>query len=93
MTPAAKKVAVVGFGNIGTGVVDAIYNRGVAGVELARVVDIDIETPRSVKVPREMLSRDWREAVDDPEIDIVIELIGGTEPAGTVVTEARHPDP
>ncbi len=88
MTPAAKKVAVVGFGNIGSGVVDALYNRGVAGVELARVVDIDIETPRPVKVPREMLSLDWREAVEDPEIDIVIERIGGTEPAGTVVTEA-----
>ncbi len=66
MTPAAKKVAVVGFGNIGSGVVDALYNRGVAGVELARVVDIDIETPRPVKVPREMLSLDWREAIEDP---------------------------
>ncbi len=88
MTPTAKKVAVVGFGNIGAGVVDALYNRGVAGIELARVVDIDIETPRPVKVPREMLSTDWREAVDDPEIDIVIELIGGIEPAETIVTEA-----
>ena len=88
MTPAAKKVAVIGFGNIGAGVVDALYNRGVAGVELVRVVDIDIETPRPVEVPREMLSTDWHEAVDDPEIDIIVELIGGLEPAESVVTEA-----
>lgn len=88
MTPVVKKVAVIGFGNIGAGVVDALYNRGVAGIELTRVVDIDIETPRPVTVPREMLSTDWHEAVDDPEIDIIIELIGGLEPAGTIIVEA-----
>ncbi len=88
MAPDTKKVAVVGFGNIGAGVVDVLYNQGVTGVELARVVDIDIETPRPVTVPGEMLSKDWHEAVDDPEIDIIIELIGGVEPACSVLTEA-----
>ncbi|MEE8413558.1 MAG: homoserine dehydrogenase [Dehalococcoidales bacterium] len=83
-----KKVAVIGFGTIGYGVVDLLYHRGIAGLELARVVDIDIETERPVKVPREYLSTDWREVVNDPEIDFVVELIGGIEPAKSILSEA-----
>jgi len=85
---ASKKVAVVGFGNIGTGVVEALHTKGVAGLELTRVVDIDLERPRPVTLPAGYLSGDWREAVNDPDVDIIIELIGGIEPAGTIVLEA-----
>jgi len=85
-----KKVAVIGFGTIGYGVVDLLYHRGVAGLELARVVDIDIETERPVKIPAEYLSKDWKEAVNDPEIDFIVELIGGIEPAKSIISEALN---
>jgi homoserine dehydrogenase len=84
----AKKVAVIGFGNIGAGVVRALYEKGVNGVELVRVVDIDLKKKRPVKVPKEYLSTDWQSAVNDPDIDIVVETIGGIEPAKTILLQA-----
>jgi len=83
-----KKVAVVGFGNIGTGVVELLYKRGVAGLELSRVCDIDLERKRPITLPSSYLTTDWRQIVSDPEIDIVVELIGGIEPAKSVLVEA-----
>ena len=84
----AKKVAVVGFGNIGSGVVEILYHKGVAGLELAKVVDKDFERKRPVVLPAEYLITDWRQAVSDPKIDIVVELIGGIEPAKSVLLQA-----
>src|SRR4030042_4061627 len=83
-----KKVAVIGFGNIGSGVVKALYEKGVTGLELVKVVDIDLEKKRPVKIPRKMLSAHWQTVVNDPKIDIIIELIGGIEPANTILTRA-----
>lgn len=85
-----KKVAVVGFGNIGTGVVDILYQKGVAGLELAKVADIDLERKRPVALPASYLTTDWRQVISDPEIDIVVELIGGIEPARSVLLEALN---
>ncbi|MBN1643410.1 MAG: homoserine dehydrogenase [Dehalococcoidales bacterium] len=84
----SKKVAVIGFGNIGVGVVRALYENRVPGLELTRVVDIDLKKRRPVKIPKEYLSTDWRTAVNDPKIDIVVELVGGIEPAKTILMQA-----
>ena len=83
-----KKVAVIGWGNIGTGVVELLYKKGIAGLELTRVVDIDLETKRNVELPASYLSTDWKDAINDPGIDIIVELIGGIEPAKTIQMEA-----
>jgi homoserine dehydrogenase len=83
-----KKIAVVGWGNIGTGVVELLYKKKIPGLEMVKVCDIDLETDRGLKLPPDMLTKDWHEVVDDPEIDIVVELIGGIEPAKTVQIEA-----
>jgi homoserine dehydrogenase len=83
-----KKVAVIGFGNIGVGVVRALYEKGVNGLELVKVVDIDLKKRRSVKIPKTMLTDDWKSVVNDPEIDIIVELIGGIEPAKTIQIQA-----
>ena len=84
----AKKIAVIGFGNIGTGVVELLYQKGVAGLELYRVVDKDLERKRPVSLPPDYLSADWQPVVNDPEIDIVVELIGGIEPAKSILLAA-----
>jgi len=85
-----KKIAVVGFGNIGSGVVKALYEKGVAGLELVKVIDIDLEKKRPVRLPQKMLSPHWQTVVNDPKIDIIVELIGGTEPAKTILTRAME---
>jgi len=81
----SKKVAVIGFGTIGTGVVDLLYHRGVPGLELVTVVDKDLQRKRAVSVPQGMLVPDLKEATDNPAVDIVVELMGGIEPAKTVL--------
>ncbi|MFC1916948.1 homoserine dehydrogenase [Chloroflexota bacterium] len=83
-----KKVAVIGFGNIGSGVVEMLYQKGVAGLQLVKVVDKDLEGRRSVVIPEKYLTRDWRQVISDPEIDIVVELIGGIEPAKSILLQA-----
>jgi homoserine dehydrogenase len=83
-----KKVAVIGFGNIGVGVVRALYEKGVNGLELVKVVDIDLKKRRPVKIPKGMLIDDWKVVVNDPEIDIIVETIGGIEPAKSIQIQA-----
>ena len=70
------------------GVVRALYEKGVNGLELVKVVDIDLKKRRPVKIPKTMLTDDWKSVVNDPEIDIIVELIGGIEPAKTIQMQA-----
>jgi len=85
-----KKVAVIGFGNIGSGVVQAILEKGIPSVELAKVIDVDLDRKRAVKVPKRLMSPHWQTAVNDPKIDVIIELIGGIEPARTILSRAME---
>ena len=84
----SRKIAVIGFGNIGSGVVEALYNKKFTGLELVKVADIDLERTRPFTLPTEYLSNDWQAVVADREIDIIVELIGGIEPAGSIHLQA-----
>lgn len=86
------KVAVVGFGTIGSGAVKLLLEqperlaRAVGRkVELVQIVDPDLTRPRGVDVPKGMLTDDLRRVLDNREITAVIKLIGGLEPARTVM--------
>ncbi len=88
-------VGLVGFGVIGVGMVALLqqYSRLLeqrSGVEilLRRVVDIDITQTRAVEVDRSLLSTNYLDIINDPEIDIVIELVGGTTIAHEIVSAA-----
>lgn len=92
-----KKVAVglIGFGTIGTGVIrllrengEIISERVGAEIHLKRIADIDIEKDRGIEVDRTLLTKDAGDILDDPEIDIVVELMGGYEPARTFILDA-----
>lgn len=89
------RVGLIGFGTIGTGVIkllqqnqELLVERLGARLELARVVDLDITSDRGVTVPPGILSTRIDDLLADPSIDIVIELIGGYEPARTFVLRA-----
>ncbi len=88
------KVAIVGLGTIGSGVARLLLQRSEriarhAGkrLELARVVDTDITRPRDVVLPEGLLTDDLASVVDDPEIVAVVQLIGGLEPARSIMLE------
>jgi homoserine dehydrogenase len=91
----AIQVGLIGFGTVGTGVVtilqknaDLIRKRVGVPVALSRIVDLDITTNRGVSVPHGMLTTDVRDILDDPSMDIVVELIGGHEPAKRFILQA-----
>jgi homoserine dehydrogenase len=89
------KVGLLGFGTIGTGVVkvfqqnhDLLVSRLGAGIELVRIADLDTQSDRGVQLPPGLLTDDAQGLLNDPQIHIVIELIGGYEPARTFVLQA-----
>src|ERR1035437_4246373 len=82
------RVGLIGFGTIGTGVVKLlqrnqahIRSRLGARLTLGRIADIDLTTDRGVKVDRKLLTNSAESLIDDPKIDIVVELMGGYETA------------
>ena len=86
------KVALLGFGTVGTGVVKILESNNAllaqrlgATLELAKVVDLDTQTDRGIALSDGVLTDDIEEVFNDSEIEIVIELIGGYEPARTFV--------
>lgn len=88
------KIGLLGLGVVGSAVAKAIIDgRGMAersGVklELSRVAVRDLSKQRAVDLPASMLTTDPSEVVGDPEIEIVIELIGGENPAFELITAA-----
>jgi homoserine dehydrogenase len=86
------KVAIIGFGTIGSGVArlllehrDRIARQAGKNVELVHVVDSDLKRPRNFALPPGMLTTDLDQVTGDPEIVAAVELVGGLEPARTIV--------
>jgi len=86
---------LLGFGTIGAGVVKLIARNGALIEEklgsrlvLKRIADLDITTDRGVPVDAGILTKNADEVLSDPDISVVIELIGGYEPARSFVLKA-----
>jgi len=89
------KVGLIGFGTVGSGVVKIlqknsklIEKRMGAKIVLKRIADIDVKTDRGVKLRPGILTTKADDVIKDPEINIVMELIGGIEPAKTFILKA-----
>jgi len=88
-------VGLLGFGTIGAGVVKLLARNSLlieeklgAGLTLKKIADLDITTDRGVPVSPGVLTSNADEVLSDPEISVVIELIGGYEPARSFVLRA-----
>ena len=75
------KIALLGYGTVGRGV-DQIIRDRVGSVEVARI----LELPDRLSDPR--MTSDYNEIVSDPDIDLVVECMGGVEPAHTFIMRA-----
>ena len=86
------KIGLIGLGTVGCGVYKTIQN--IDNVEIVKIAVKNINKPRSVEVPREMLIDNPYDVVNDPSIDVVVELIGGVEPAydyiSTAIKNGKH---
>jgi homoserine dehydrogenase len=85
-------VALIGLGTIGTGVAkillehsDVLVSAAGRQVVLAKICDKDITTNRGITLPSEIMTTDIDSVANDKSISVVIELIGGLEPARTFV--------
>lgn len=84
-------IGLIGFGTVGSGVYSLLNeNREITGlrtgvdIEIKYICDIDTEKVKRNTSGVTVTDR-WQDITDDPEIDIVVELIGGIEPAGSII--------
>ncbi len=89
------QIGLIGLGTVGCGLFkvlednrEMLQQRLGVPLRLKRVVDIDLERPRPVSLPQEILSTQVEDVLADEEIGIVVELIGGMEPAKTFLLES-----
>lgn len=95
MTPGRVRIGLLGCGNVGAALVELIDSRRDAiaartGMHLAitRVAVRSLAKERPVELPSGVLTLDAAGVVVDPEIDLVVEVIGGVEPARELVLAA-----
>src|SRR5207249_817169 len=88
-------LGIIGGGTVGGGVFQAIQRNGALissrlGVRLhiARVAVRDVRKPRTIKIPSSLLTTDWAGMVNDPRVNLVVELMGGTTTARQVTLGA-----
>jgi homoserine dehydrogenase len=88
-------VGLIGLGTVGTGVWkllhdnhDLIEGRTGISIKIRKVCIRDARKKRPVEVPADLLTAKPDDILSDPEIAIVVELIGGLEPAGSIVLRA-----
>jgi homoserine dehydrogenase len=90
-------VGLIGFGTVGAGVADGLRrNRKVMAqrlgvdVVLRKIADVDVTTDRGVQLEPGLLTTDAPALINDPGVQIVVELIGGTGVAKTFVLAALN---
>ena len=88
-------VGLIGFGTVGTGVArvlidnaEVIRRRVGVPIKLVRIADLDITRDRGVAIPSGVLTTDIQQVLEDPRVDIVIELMGGYDLAKRVILDA-----
>jgi homoserine dehydrogenase len=87
------RVGLLGLGTVGSGtakiLLDPAHRHPLVGqIELARVGVRSLDKPRSVAIPPECLTTDLESIVADPTIDVVVEVLGGLEPARSLILKA-----
>ncbi|MGD9157879.1 MAG: homoserine dehydrogenase [Desulfobacteraceae bacterium] len=90
-------VGIIGFGTVGAGTAEILLNnREIIGkrvgldIVLKRVADLDLESDRGITLPEGVLTNDAAGLLNDPEIDIVVELVGGLTIAKQFISTALN---
>ncbi len=88
-------VALVGCGTVGgavaqilTGEADILSGRLGGPVELRHIVDVDFANARRLGLDENLFHSDFNQVLDDPDVGVVVELIGGTDHAAKIIEQA-----
>lgn len=87
------KLGILGLGTVGTGTVQLLQDSAgrhplLQEIEIYRVGVRSLDKPRAVELSTEVLSTDLESIVNDPAVDIVVEVMGGLEPARSLILKA-----
>jgi homoserine dehydrogenase len=89
------RVGVLGCGNVGGALVELLGTQSAAieartglRLEVARIAVRDLSKPRPAGIDTGLLTTDAQAVVNDPDIDLVVELIGGTDPSRDLILSA-----
>jgi homoserine dehydrogenase len=88
-------VGIIGFGTVGAGTVEILFqNRNIissrVGTEIVikKIADLDIRSDRGLSIDPALLTTDAMEVINDPDIHIVVELIGGIDTPKNLILKA-----
>ena len=88
-------IGIIGFGTVGSGVAKVISGRASllrerlgVNIVLKWVCDKDLKNRRAVRLPKGVFTTDVNKVINDPDVDIVVELIGGIHPAKEIIFAA-----
>ena len=89
----AFKIGLLGLGTVGAGTAEILLSPEgrhplVQDLQIYRVGVRDLSKPRSVNLPPDILTTDIESIATDPEVDIVVEVMGGLEPARSLILKA-----
>nr|WP_199332586.1 homoserine dehydrogenase [Anabaena catenula] len=87
------KLGILGLGTVGTGTVQLLQDTAgrhplLKEIEIYRVGVRSLDQPRQVELPTGVITTDLEAIVNNPEIDIIVEVMGGLEPARTLILTA-----
>lgn len=91
------QIGIIGFGTVGAGTYEVLKNnadliraRVGARVVVKRIADLDLHSDRGVTIDRDILTPEAMEVIEDPEIQIVVELVGGLTHAKEYILKAME---
>lgn len=82
------KIGLFGFGTVGQGIYQVLRKTKNTHAEISRICVRDINKPRAVDVPTTLLTDRAADILDDPEINLIVEVIDKGEPAFEIVSKA-----
>lgn len=94
-SPSVVRIGLLGCGNVGAALVqlverqaDVIEARTGVRLQISRVAVRNISRDREVQLPEGVLTRDAHAVVNDPTVDVIVEVMGGIEPARELIATA-----
>ncbi len=88
-------VGILGFGTVGAGTVEVLLNnrniissRVGSDIIVKKIADLDLDSDRGIAIESGLLTRDAMEIIEDPDIHVVVELIGGIDKAKEYILKA-----
>lgn len=88
MSKQSIKIGLFGFGTVGQGVYKVLGQTKNAHAEIRRICVRDINKPRKTEVPKDLLTDNADEILNDPDINLIVELVDNADASYSIVTRA-----